>query len=84
MAQQALELHPGDTTILFTDGITEAENPLGEQFGLARLVRALEYQPVQSAEATLDNLIATLYDHIAGAEIDDDISAVVMRRLPVE
>lgn len=82
VAQQALELHPGDTTILFTDGITEAENPLGEQFGLPRLIRALEYQPHQSAEATLDNLIATLYDHIAGAAIDDDISAVVVRRLP--
>jgi PAS domain S-box-containing protein len=83
MAQRRLELHPGDTAILFTDGITEAESPLGEQFGLTRLTRALEYQPNQSAEATLDNLIATLYNHIAGAEIDDDISAVVVRRLPV-
>ena len=81
--QQALELHPGDTALLFTDGITEAENPLGEQFGLTRLTRALEHQPNQSAEASLDNLMAILYDHIAGAEVDDDISAVVVRRLPV-
>jgi len=35
-------LHPGDTLVLYTDGVTEAENATGEEFGQGRLLEALE------------------------------------------
>ena len=35
-----MELEPGDTLLMFTDGATDAEDPSGEQFGMDRLMRA--------------------------------------------
>jgi serine phosphatase RsbU (regulator of sigma subunit) len=34
---QTVRLHPGDGVVLYTDGITEAENAAGKQYGLERL-----------------------------------------------
>jgi PAS domain S-box-containing protein len=40
--QQVLELDPGDRLYLITDGITEAQNPSGEEFGMDRFLEALD------------------------------------------
>ncbi|HEU4939993.1 MAG TPA: PP2C family protein-serine/threonine phosphatase, partial [Candidatus Eisenbacteria bacterium] len=39
--EEAIALQPGDTLVLFSDGVTDAENPAGEQYGEERLLEAL-------------------------------------------
>ncbi|MEM7736106.1 MAG: SpoIIE family protein phosphatase [Deinococcota bacterium] len=81
VAEARLELALGDSVVLFTDGITEAENASGERFGLTRLVSTLSEHHSQAAEALLDIIIDAVYQHTAGHVIDDDITLVVLKRV---
>ncbi|CAG0933569.1 partial Phosphoserine phosphatase RsbU, partial [Planctomycetaceae bacterium] len=42
LIEQSVQLRLGDTLFLYTDGLTEAPNPLGDQFGEPRVLRALD------------------------------------------
>ena len=78
--EQVLPLQPGEGAILFTDGITEAENIAGEQFGLPRLV-ALAKEHWQSPAAQISQAIVhSVEQHIAGHTVYDDITLVVLKR----
>ena len=48
--QNTVTLSPGDTVVLYTDGVTEAMNGNGEQFGLDRLRRLFEATASQDPE----------------------------------
>jgi len=72
-----LQLEPGDTLLLYTDGLTEARNPAGEQFGLERVCAALAQSPTGPAQIALDVLLASLRGFTA--EVADDITALVLR-----
>ena len=78
---QTVDFHPGDALLVFTDGVTEAENKAGEEFGEERLVsfvRGLEDLPAgEVAERLMDRLNAFVED----AEQHDDITLVVLRRV---
>ena len=70
----------GDIIVLHTDGVTEAESPTGELFGLERLCEsARKYRDCDSAEDIKEGIIADLMAHIATQKIHDDITLVVMR-----
>ena len=51
VGQTTVRLQPGDGVVLYTDGVTEAENMAGEQYGLERLAAVLQAHWAQSAEA---------------------------------
>jgi serine phosphatase RsbU (regulator of sigma subunit) len=76
----AAELEPGDTLVLFTDGVTETRSPSRELFGVERLREAL----AGSAHAELGDAKARLLDrlerHAAGARIEDDVTILMLRR----
>jgi phosphoserine phosphatase RsbU/P len=68
----------GDTLVLYTDGITEAENGVGEEFGESRLVKTLlglSQLPVEQ----LKNAVVNAVRQFSGGEQDDDITLVVAR-----
>jgi len=73
-------LRPGDTLLLYTDGITEAENENGEMFGLSRLKELLGSCHQQSAREISDRILAELYAYIGRAPVYDDISLVVIKQ----
>ena len=75
----SLQLQPGDTVVLYTDGITEAENGQGVQYGMERLCRCLE-QPYSSAQALCDAIIKDVYAHIGMQVIYDDITLLVLKQ----
>ena len=74
-------LEPGDILMTFTDGVTDARNPAGEFFSKEGLLLQLQ-QPAASAEALIDRIETNLLAHIADADQFDDITMLVVRRVP--
>jgi sigma-B regulation protein RsbU (phosphoserine phosphatase) len=72
-------LAPGDSLLLYTDGITDALNPSQQQFGAARLIEAAT-SPAPSAELLLRQLMGALDRHIAHREQYDDVTLLAVRR----
>ncbi len=73
-------LTPGDVVLLYSDGVTEANNPAGEEFGEDRLVRLVEEARCQPAEKILGAVTQAVQDWMAGAPAADDITLVIARR----
>jgi len=77
-----LILEPGDTLVTYSDGVLEACNPSGEEFGSERLAVALRRAKQHSAHATLMMLLAIVQDFANGSSVADDISVIVIQRDP--
>lgn len=75
-----VELHPGDVVVLYTDGITEAENTLGVQYGLERLCEVVSRNWQKSAREIRQAAIDDLRHHIGKQKIYDDITLVVFKQ----
>ena len=73
------ELTPGDTLVIYSDGVTEAHNLAGEEFGEARLVEVLERYSRGSAEIVLEQIISAVKEFALGAEQYDDVTALVVK-----
>ncbi|MDX1976921.1 MAG: SpoIIE family protein phosphatase [Pseudanabaenaceae cyanobacterium bins.68] len=76
----SIELETGDLVVLYTDGITEAENAAKECYGLERLVAQLRQTLTLSVEEIRSRVIADLQAFIGEHRVYDDITFVVMRR----
>jgi len=79
----SMQLEPGAKILLYTDGITEAENPKAELYGDDRLLATLSSLPIQtSAEQTVKTLIDDVHHHADGAEQSDDITVLCIHYRP--
>jgi sigma-B regulation protein RsbU (phosphoserine phosphatase) len=76
-----IELGVGDLMVLYSDGVTEARDAAGEQFGIERLCRVIEASRSQPVDVLRDAIITAVtawqLDH------EDDISVMVVRRTAV-
>lgn len=72
-----ISLAPGESLLLYTDGITEARNSANELFDEERLTRALT-PPPPKAPAVLDTLTAAVRSFTGGRHIDDDQAVLVL------
>jgi len=64
--------------VFYTDGVTEAENQLGEEFGMERLSAVVRRGSSLSAE----DLMANIYNAAAnfcGDDFDDDVTILVVK-----
>ena len=57
-------LEPGDALVMYSDGITEAEDPAGEPFDEAGLVRTLALYPGTLPEATAASVGQAIFDAV--------------------
>jgi sigma-B regulation protein RsbU (phosphoserine phosphatase) len=73
-------LAPGDTLVLFSDGVTEAQNEADEEFGDARLLDVLRASADVSAEEMVSRVFAAIDAFAGGAPQFDDITMLVVRR----
>ena len=71
-------LNPGDTLLLYTDGVTEAPGPSDEEFGESRLIETLCAHRDLHAQPLLDSIIQTV-QQFSRHEQADDITLVVAR-----
>ncbi|RME74886.1 MAG: HAMP domain-containing protein [Planctomycetota bacterium] len=79
IAEQTITLAPGDRILAYTDGVIEALDEEGEEFGLERLEALLvEFAALPSKDFT-DTLVARLEEHRGSAEQSDDITITTLR-----
>ena len=81
---QTLEMGPGDILVLLSDGIYEFENRQGAQFGEERVARLLEYHHRLPAAELARQILSATFEHGQGVSQEDDITLVLVRRLPEE
>ncbi len=74
-----VELEPGDTLLLYTDGITEAESPDGTFFGEERLCTLLKEDHPLSPQQINDNLLYQIRLFAGSRSFNDDITLVAMK-----
>jgi serine phosphatase RsbU (regulator of sigma subunit) len=79
--QAALTLAPGDSLILYTDGIPEAMNGAQEEFGDGRLQQLTADYADQSAAQTLAAVQTAVQAFVGDAPQTDDITLLVVKRL---
>jgi serine phosphatase RsbU (regulator of sigma subunit) len=72
------DLNPGDALVLVTDGVLEARDDGGDEFGLGRLTDLLTTCAGRSAEGIARRIERSVLDH-RGDRADDDIAVVVLR-----
>ena len=75
----SLELKPGDALIFFTDGVVEAFNGGGEEFGNARWLNAIRNLPDWDAQQTLQLLMKRVDEFVGVTRQSDDITCLVFR-----
>ncbi len=75
-----LTLAPGDTLVLYTDGVTEAMDAVNEEFGMARLQAVFTGGAPQGAEAANEAVFAAVREFVSGAPQSDDITCLTLRR----
>ncbi|QIJ66021.1 serine/threonine-protein phosphatase [Streptomyces sp. JB150] len=72
------QLEPGDRVLLYTDGVTEARDALGREFGRDRFVDFIRrhHSGRHTLHETLRRLMAAVIDH-HGGKLDDDASVLL-------
>ena len=77
--RETLPLAPGDTFVLFSDGVSEAMNVEEEFYGEERLLEALGALPDPSPVETVGRVLADVRRVTAGAKQSDDITILAAR-----
>ncbi|HEU4743750.1 MAG TPA: PP2C family protein-serine/threonine phosphatase, partial [Anaerolineales bacterium] len=74
-----LKFAPGDSLLLYTDGVTDALSPTEGQFAEERLIQVAT-SPAPSATARIQNIMSALDQHIANREQYDDVTLLAVHR----
>lgn len=79
LASVTVPFTQGDTMVLFTDGITEAESEDGKLYGISNLIASVKRVHAGTAGAIADTIIADVRAHIGKQKVHDDITLVVLK-----
>jgi sigma-B regulation protein RsbU (phosphoserine phosphatase) len=80
IVEGTLDLEPGNVLFLYTDGITEAQNPKGELFGDKALLDAIAAIDTDApADAYPTQVVKAVQHYMAGAAQADDITCVALK-----
>lgn len=78
---KTMQLSPGDTFFMYTDGVTEAMNIQGALYEEARLLEALAHHSGGSISDMIEGVAASVTDFAGEAEQSDDITMLAVRFL---
>ena len=70
----------GDLLVAYSDGVLECRNSAGEEFGMERLLHAVQRAKQPAAQETLVGLLAAVQDFANGSSLCDDMSVLVIQR----
>jgi phosphoserine phosphatase RsbU/P len=74
------QLQPGDVLVVYSDGVTEAQSPTGEEFGATRLYEVVSRNIEASAAGIRDRIESSLTKFSQGTSAADDITLVIVKR----
>ncbi|PWT78764.1 MAG: hypothetical protein C5B58_14825 [Acidobacteria bacterium] len=74
-------LEAGDCLILYTDGVTEALDVNGLEFGISKLIEAVQASSPSGASAILSRVTSDLKSFVNGHRQNDDITLIAIRKL---
>jgi serine phosphatase RsbU (regulator of sigma subunit) len=79
--QTTARLDPGDLLVLYTDGLTEAEDADEEEFGVERLTEVVVSLDQATADHACEDILRAIDRHTDGTPLQDDATLVVVERL---
>jgi serine phosphatase RsbU (regulator of sigma subunit) len=77
--EQEIALGPGDFLFLYTDGLVEAEDPEGEEFGTSRLEAILMKEREFNPDQIVGDIVESVTEHRAGTEAGDDATLLALK-----
>ncbi len=80
-SSRSAQLEPGDTLVMFTDGISEAIDVHDEEFGMDRLSEVVRSSAGQSAEVLRNSIFEAVTAFCQGAHQADDMTLLIVRYL---
>jgi serine phosphatase RsbU (regulator of sigma subunit) len=80
--QDNASINAGNTLVVFSDGITEAFDVEGEQFGEENLAAVVDKHRDSTAEQLIDHIVDAVREHAGEAPQADDLTLVVLKRDP--
>jgi serine phosphatase RsbU (regulator of sigma subunit) len=78
LEERQIQLQPGDRLVLYTDGLTDAEDRVGEFYGVERLEKLLRANAGKSVEEVCTGIFEELHRFRGEVEQFDDMTMVVM------
>jgi len=81
MAKETIAMEPGDKIAVYTDGITEAMNKEGKEYGIDTLIKCLKVYGKNEGEVVIQSIMDDVKKFTAGFAQSDDIALVVIERL---
>ena len=83
-ATRSIDFEPGDGLVVYSDGITECTNDLGEEFGDARLIDTVKPNRHLAAAQLRDRIDEAVGQFVGKATPADDMSLVIIKRMSDE
>ena len=78
--QKTVVLAPGDTALLYTDGVTEAMNRDDEEFGVERLKTTFSQSPPTDPRQANDEVFRAVHEFVGDTLQSDDITCLTLHR----
>ncbi len=75
----SVQLNQGDILLLYTDGITEAEDPQGVMWGEDAMAEIVKQNMNSSAEQLIQKILQALKSHTDGSPLADDVTLLIYR-----
>lgn len=75
------QLNSGESLVIYSDGVTEANNPAEEEFGIDRLVQVISKNIAASASGLRDKVESALSAFTQTAPANDDITLVIVKKV---
>ena len=80
LSENTVTLAPGETLVLYTDGVSEAMNAEQEEFGTDRLLRVFEGNPPEHAADAMTKVFGAVAEFAGDAPASDDITCLALHR----
>ena len=74
------QVNPGDLLVMYSDGITEAEDPAGQPFEETGLERFLAARAVEAPASLAPGILRAVESHARDSRFTDDLTVLILKR----